>query len=711
MKGASTLDRDGQRRAQESAAAALLRARRPLRVGDREVNLCRNEVLADGQLTRISPRAAAVLEVLIHYAGQPVSKDRLLAEVWRDETPTEDVVIQAIVELRRALGDNARQARYIRTLPRVGYLLEASVSAAQQRQAAPPGWRWLRPLWPWPTLGAGVVVMLLGALVVRQPLQPPPPTLPKLTEVRTLTSALGREANPALSPDGSRLVYSARDLASGRWQLEMLALGSEQPVVLIVEADRDLVHPTWSPDGARIAFRSEAEDCVLTSVASTGAGLRRLASCSSDFPGPFAFEQDGSALLLGARMTPDNPLGRILRIDLVSGSRSLVESERQQPTHALNPRPSPDGQLIAFLSGSLPFSSLHLLDRGSGREWPLTGLMGSIRGFDWTPDGRALVFASDHEGSSALHYIALDRGEITPLGIADAAHPQMARMHPGLVFERQRRRSRIVRLTEATDVRTVAVMTPASTGTDRAPAVAPDGRLSFVSDRGGSDRIWIRGPGSNLPTALTGSLGGAVYRLEWSPDASRLLAVVQHPERSRLIEIDVSTGQQLEIETAQGRFQGAVYGDDKDTVYTLAARAGDLHLDMLQRTRLGWERRALPLVGGSLRRDHASGAVYLLSGVPSGVLRLAGEHSSRIAEIRQPFSDWAVHDGIVVIMTGSTSGQAEVVHLNGDGDPAVSMQLAPELAPDRRFHIAPDGTLLVAEQLADDSDVGYALLH
>ncbi|HPF72645.1 MAG TPA: winged helix-turn-helix domain-containing protein, partial [Xanthomonadaceae bacterium] len=102
-----------------------LQQSRRLRVGDCRVDLSLNEVHRGDETTRLTPKAAGVLEVLLFICGQPASRERLLAEVWRGECPTDDVVTQVIGELRRAFGDDPRTAAYIRTIPRVGYALVA----------------------------------------------------------------------------------------------------------------------------------------------------------------------------------------------------------------------------------------------------------------------------------------------------------------------------------------------------------------------------------------------------------------------------------------------------------------------------------------------------------------------------------------------------------------------------------------------------------
>ncbi|NOJ43602.1 winged helix-turn-helix domain-containing protein [Bradyrhizobium australiense] len=94
-------------------------------IGDHTLDLFR-ELLIDprGAIVPLRPRAWLVLKFLAHRAGSVVSKNELLAEVWGDSVVTEDSLVQAIGDIRRALGTSGRMA--LRTLPRRGYMLVAA---------------------------------------------------------------------------------------------------------------------------------------------------------------------------------------------------------------------------------------------------------------------------------------------------------------------------------------------------------------------------------------------------------------------------------------------------------------------------------------------------------------------------------------------------------------------------------------------------------
>ena len=78
---------------------------------------------------RLTPKASAVLSVLVARAGQPVSKEDLFASVWNDTAVSDDALTSCIQELRRALADDAKQPRFIETRHRRGYRFAAGLDA------------------------------------------------------------------------------------------------------------------------------------------------------------------------------------------------------------------------------------------------------------------------------------------------------------------------------------------------------------------------------------------------------------------------------------------------------------------------------------------------------------------------------------------------------------------------------------------------------
>jgi adenylate cyclase len=84
---------------------------------------------------RLTRKSAEVLRLLVERAGQPVSKDDLFAAGWSGTVVSDDALATCIQELRRALGDDAKQPQYIETRHRYGYRFIAPLAPDAGAQA------------------------------------------------------------------------------------------------------------------------------------------------------------------------------------------------------------------------------------------------------------------------------------------------------------------------------------------------------------------------------------------------------------------------------------------------------------------------------------------------------------------------------------------------------------------------------------------------
>ena len=143
-------------------------ARTTLRVGEWSVDPQANTLARDGQeATRLEPKAVEVLVRLARRPAEVVGRDELMADVWPGVVVGDDALTQAIIKLRKALGDDARQPRYIETISKRGYRLiapveDASESAPEPPAVAPPPLV-TRRRWAW---AGALAVALLAALGV-----------------------------------------------------------------------------------------------------------------------------------------------------------------------------------------------------------------------------------------------------------------------------------------------------------------------------------------------------------------------------------------------------------------------------------------------------------------------------------------------------------------------------------------------------------------
>jgi len=110
---------------------ALLRRGRPdqvlhLKVGDLEMDLVTRRVTRKGQTIELSAREYDLLEYLLRYRGQVVSKEMLARDVWKEPTratPLDNLIEVHIARLRRKI-DDPFSSKLLKTVRGVGYILK-----------------------------------------------------------------------------------------------------------------------------------------------------------------------------------------------------------------------------------------------------------------------------------------------------------------------------------------------------------------------------------------------------------------------------------------------------------------------------------------------------------------------------------------------------------------------------------------------------------
>src|SRR5688572_6436776 len=110
------------------------------RFGDVEFDPRGFRLTRGGEPVDVEPKTLEVLGFLLENRGRLVEKRELLGAVWRDAVVTEGALTRVIAQLRKAIGDEARDARYLETVPTRGYrfLAEVDVQPDGEARPAPP---------------------------------------------------------------------------------------------------------------------------------------------------------------------------------------------------------------------------------------------------------------------------------------------------------------------------------------------------------------------------------------------------------------------------------------------------------------------------------------------------------------------------------------------------------------------------------------------
>lgn len=97
------------------------------RFGDFVLDSANRSLLRDGVPVALNARYFDALALLVREHGRLVGKQRFFDEVWAGSVVTDAALTQAIKEVRRLLGDDAADPRFVRTVPGHGYCFIATV--------------------------------------------------------------------------------------------------------------------------------------------------------------------------------------------------------------------------------------------------------------------------------------------------------------------------------------------------------------------------------------------------------------------------------------------------------------------------------------------------------------------------------------------------------------------------------------------------------
>jgi len=662
-----------------------------LRIGEHVVDLGALRVVTNPGAPRLTSKAAAVLIELARHAGDTVTRDQLLDRVWKDRVTTPDVLTQAIKELRRAFADDARPARYIETIPKVGYRLVAALSEADTpalrlatesepapanddaHEVLPAADRALTQRAPraWLLLAAALLACAIVAAALWRPraaVEPASAARWRVSDVRALTSDPGPERRPRISPDGTRVAYTQMDAATGFERLLVRGIGQSSALHVTQRAIAHEEGPMWSPDGTRLAFErliDKTEACTLYIVPSMGGAETEVGPCGNFLVNYYDWTPDGRNLITSDQQAAANGAGLPLAIlDLSTGTKHVLDYQRVPSDTDLDAHYSPDGKWIAFRRGMAPYSDIFVMSADGGAVRQVTHVDARIIGHSWTSDGRALVFGSNVDGAAALYVVNLDDERVQPLDVKPAMFPDVARNGTAVVYEVPRTKMQLAAVPLKTGSDPAQLQMPQllarSTGTDTAPAYSPDGRqIAWVSDRNGSQQLWLYAPDSASEAyALTDFQKATIWNPQWSSDGRQVLVTVRSGGHTSLILVDLATRRRQNVAASQKTLLSGSFGPTPGD-YFIIRRNGAVRGELILLRSADTPTEQHTVLAASVEHvefDAAAQMVYYTKFDDVGIFRRkldgGGEQLVARSISSTTMDGWRVVDGRVWYITG-----------------------------------------------------------
>lgn len=440
------------------------------------------------------------------------------------------------------------------------------------------------PGWAIPT--AAVVLVAIAAIVATlywrgsSTYSGPPP------RVTPLTSLPGDKESPALSPDGNEVAYSwqgEKSAGENLYNIYVQLVGAGNPLKLTSGSAADL-HPVWSPDSRFIAFYRDASSARGSGQASgiyvvpaLGGPEHKLAEAPAGVYGAgLSWSPDGKYLAM-VEAPPQSAGSKILFISADSGQTR--DSGISPPAAFVDSTAfSPDGKHLAFLCGSGFLSNdVYVAPISGGNPRQLTFVHAGLRGLAWTPDGKQLLFSSNHQGLRTLWKVALEGGQPEQVSIPseDAFEPTIATHGNRMAFLLYKVDTNLWKATIADRGSPEVTELVASTRQDASPAVSPDGkRIAFASDRSGSFEIYVAADSGADPVQLTSMKAPDTGTPAWSPDGKEIAFDSRLEGHSDIFVISADGGSPRRLTTEPYENELPSWSRDGRFIYFISDRGG-----------------------------------------------------------------------------------------------------------------------------------------
>ena len=213
--------------------------------------------------------------------------------------------------------------------------------------------------------------------------------------------------SPRVSPDGSRVAFSALTKRPESWQIMMYSLDLGR-MVSFPHYRGGNYSPAWSSDGTKLAFSSSmgAGGSEIFIADSSGAGPKRLTNGKSDISPVFNPRTNAQIAFVSGRTG-------LPQIYIMDADGSNVQRVTDQG-YAVSPSWSPNGLLLAFSwvrnygPGILGGADIYVMDVASRQIVQLTHDGGRNDFPSWSLDGRHIVFQSNRSGSEQIWSVLAD---------------------------------------------------------------------------------------------------------------------------------------------------------------------------------------------------------------------------------------------------------------------------------------------------------------
>ncbi|MBK9162506.1 MAG: winged helix-turn-helix domain-containing protein [Acidobacteria bacterium] len=476
--------------------------------GNFEFDPSESSLLESGRTVSITPKALRLLAILTENPGHVLDKSYLLDQIWEDSYVEEGNLTYNIRQLRKILGDEVKNPRYIETVPKRGYRFVGSVERIEQSNGVvptplPPEPKTVvleqqnssRPrLKPW--LLAIPVILAAGSIAaVESWFGSFDPHTTKLLSTPFSSERLSTDGNvrhAVLSKAGDLIVYVAGS-QDGKQSLRIRDLSTGQSREFLGSTEDRYIGLEMSPDGSSLYFvriaASAPDTACLFKVRLTG-GVPESLGCGLE--GWFDISDDGKNIsYVRCRYDPDDYCSLYVSDEKLANERLLVT--RRGRTRIGDNAISPDGRSVVFAAGQSVDGSndfgIYQIDLDTNIETPVVDQkFFNVVSIDWMPDGGSLLATALLASDDDIYFwsVVPSTRTATPVKQNEGSFATISMDREGLKLVSTVRSADFRVFVHSFDPDTK----PVALGSGWTPRFTPNGRVLFASNRSGRVAIW-----------------------------------------------------------------------------------------------------------------------------------------------------------------------------------------------------------------------------
>ncbi|HKX83801.1 MAG TPA: winged helix-turn-helix domain-containing protein [Pyrinomonadaceae bacterium] len=474
--------------------------------GDFRLDISQQVLLREGKPVPVTPKVFSTLKLLVENSGRLLEKDEMMQLIWHDTIVEEGNLTANIKTLRKALGDDAANPRFIETVPRRGYRFVAEVvrpsngngSNGVSMFRSEPGMSEPRRSAAWPRVLVGAVVFSLVAAVMLSVYRVVPTSADQATTPVLISpfaseqlTMNGKVGNALITPDGRHVIYTYGN--EGTQSIWLRDLETSNNVEIIRPSDDQYVGLAVSPDAKSLYFVRRPKTGTVRDVYRVSIFGGIPTKIVSDTEGDISISPDGGKISFVRCPQTDEEYCSLWMADSSTGNDQRKLMSRPAPIRIGPNHFSRDGKSIVIAlgqsqNGATEFGLTQIdIDTGTERELT-TEKFFNIKSLAWLPDATGLLITASRV--PARHYriweVSLSTGQAQPLTTDSESYGRLSLNDKGdiLISTHVKQDFQLFVLNEKgrAEIRPLADASQA--------AFAANGRIYFSSVMSGNDEIW-----------------------------------------------------------------------------------------------------------------------------------------------------------------------------------------------------------------------------